>query len=116
MHCKNKHCAGCYKFTRYKTGKLDAAAATNSTSANGNTSAADKAAAADGKPVLVIPEGADVEGVLSMATAFYWVRRLVVWVRVGGSGVTAGLTQFYHRHTNVSAHTAYRYRYTKLLL
>jgi hypothetical protein len=69
---------GCYKFSRYKTGKLDA----SSNSSNSNSSSSnegkqdaqqDTSSSEDSKPQLVVPKGADVDSVLAMAEAFYWV-------------------------------------------
>lgn len=73
---------GCYTFSRYKTGKLDATAA--AAAGNNNSSSSDvktdpqQAAAAEApsseeaKPVLVVPDSG-ISCVLNMAEAFYWV-------------------------------------------
>jgi hypothetical protein len=72
--------SGCYQFSQYKTGRiLDA----NSSSSAGKDAAqqagAGSSAAApdsdDAKPVLVVPQGANVDSVMAMAEAFYWVSK-----------------------------------------
>jgi hypothetical protein len=77
---------GCYKFSRYKTGKLEAAVGTNSSGSSSNAKTDSQQAAAateattgeqassseDAKPVLLVPPG-DLTSVLSMAESFYWV-------------------------------------------
>lgn len=76
--CCSKH-AGCYKFTRYKSGKLDTANNTNSKEAGDQTAANGAVAAdgSDGKPMLVAPKGADVKAAMAMAEAFYWARDMI---------------------------------------
>lgn len=70
----SSYAPGCYKFSRYKTGKLDANNSNNSSSNAGKQGAQQAASSSeDAKPLLVVPKGADVDSVLAMAEAFYWV-------------------------------------------
>lgn len=76
--CCSSH-TGCYKFTRYKSGKLDTASNSNSNEA-GDQAAANGAVATDGsegKPMLVPPKGSDMKAAMAMAEAFYWARDMI---------------------------------------
>jgi hypothetical protein len=67
---------GCYKFSRYKTGKLDANSTSNSTSTpgqEGGSSQPGSSGSDDSKPLLVAPAGVDTASVMALAEAFYWV-------------------------------------------
>ncbi|WIA39206.1 hypothetical protein OEZ86_005331 [Tetradesmus obliquus] len=55
---------GCYKFSRYKTGKVG----------NGQQQAP---SSEEEKPMLLAPQGADIAAVLPMAEAFFWCRDMI---------------------------------------
>lgn len=67
---------GCYKFSRYKTGKLDANSNSNSTSTPGQEGGSSQSGCPgsdDSKPLLVVLAGVDTASVMALAEAFYWV-------------------------------------------
>ncbi len=74
---------GCYKFSRYKTGKLDSnnnsgsdsssSTAVKEGSTQAEASSSTTAGSDESKPLLVAPTGADTKAVVAMAEAFYWV-------------------------------------------
>lgn len=77
MLCAGNGCdPGCYKFTRYKTGKLDQKSSKDAVSPEGQKAggAAAEPVGGDAKPVLLTPPGSNVSLVMAMAEAIYWVR------------------------------------------
>jgi leucyl aminopeptidase len=69
--------AGTYNFSRYKTGKLDTAGSSSSSSSSKQAPDSAPAAAAEAKPLLVVPQGADRAAVSALAEAFFWARDMI---------------------------------------
>jgi hypothetical protein len=63
---------GCYKFSRYKTGKLPDGKAGSSSNSNSNSDTS-----SEPKPLLLPPEGADTAAATALAGAFYWARDMI---------------------------------------